>query len=713
MAASRPPFARVTALLQEQRYRRQCLDGDRKLAAVSLVAVTAAVGLVIRNDLILVQDPTALRLLLLGKLLSAIVLGVVLVLLRRAKRPRQVDRLVSIGIAASMFSAAHTVLSRCPSGEVLGSILSSFAILFVLYFTMRGPLAPRALGASIYMVATLILLLSPRTQISSAATAVAVLSVVVTNLGGFASALVFEQTRRARFAADRQLAVKVRELAIAKDRAEANARARAAFVAMMSHEFRTPMNAVIGLSDLVLEAPLSDELRERIRTINESARALHALLEEILDFAKIDAQKILLSAVPFNLPMLAASVVEMLRPASALSALALSLSVSPEVPEALLGDDAHLRQVLVNLVSNAIKFTERGGVTLRIAARPLGGGDHEIVFRVEDSGIGMTKDVIARLFRPFEQGDEGITRRHGGTGLGLAISKQIVMAMGGDLQVESVPRQGSVFSFTLRLAATIPVPAAAPPAPRQGGPPLAILVVDDNPINREVARAKLGRLGYAVDLANDGAEALLAASKKEYDIVFMDLQMPEMSGIAATERMLAGLGGHRAPYIVAMTASVFEADREACRAAGMRDFVGKPIDLAQLDAVLRRVAAERGIAAPLLSREALAKIERIQIPGEEDFFGRLCQLFTADAQRRLSRMIDGLGRKDAKAIAREAHAMRAASASLGATEVAELLGRIEEVASADRVEELGEWVHALPAKLQALERALAREVSAS
>jgi signal transduction histidine kinase/DNA-binding NarL/FixJ family response regulator len=538
---------------------------------------------------------------------------------------------------------------------------------------------------------------------------------------GVFSARGFEEQRRKRFDAERherqarhELAVRLHELAVEKDRAEAMSRARTAFLAAMSHEFRTPMNAVIGLSDLLLDMPLGGEQRGHVGVISESARALLGLLNDILDFAKIDAQKLTLSPASFSVHKLGTSVVDMLRPAATARRLALALEVSPDVPECLFGDEVRLRQVLVNLVCNAVKFTERGAVTLRITADA--GSDHAVAFRVEDTGLGMTPEVLARLFRPFEQADGGITRSHGGTGLGLAISKQIVAAMGGDLVVESEPGRGSVFSFAIALPAASAPPTTTALPSRGERRPLVILVVDDNVINRTVARAKLTRLGYAADFAMDGAQAVEAVANKTYDLVFMDLQMPGMSGIEATARIGERLRGQRAPHIVAMTASVYEEDREACRKAGMRDFVGKPIDLAQLDAVLSHVAEERGAAVPLalpsatLSAGMLSKLRQIETFGRPEFVAKLAQRFLADTRERLPRMVAALGRGDAKEIAREAHILTSSSATLGATEMSELCARIEGAARRGVVDEIGEGVAALAMKFGDVERALTREI---
>lgn len=471
------------------------------------------------------------------------------------------------------------------------------------------------------------------------------------------------------------------DLARAKERAEALSRARTAFLAAMSHEFRTPMNAVIGLSEIVLDSPPGQETRHHVRAISDSARALLRLLEDILDFAKIDAQKLALACVPFDLRQLSESVIAMLRPAAADRSVSLSVEIASAVPVRVLGDDARLRQVLVNLLGNAVKFTRHGTVRLDITpATDEAAADcrQAIRFRVEDTGEGILPEVMGRLFRPFEQGDVGHARRHGGTGLGLSISKQIVAAMDGDIQVESEPGRGSVFSFTIRLAAAEPEPVVAVVS-MLGRQQLSILVVDDHPINREVAHAKLSRLGHRVELVEDGAAAVTAVSQRDYDVVFMDLHMPGMHGLVATAQIREVTAARRPPHIVAMTASVFEEDREACRRAGMSDFIGKPVDLDELDAVLGRITAGRGPVptAACLSRGPLDELRSLSAAGDPLLFGRVCRAFLSDAPQRIAQMRAALGAAQAEALALAAHTLKAASAALGAHKLSALCEELE------------------------------------
>lgn len=691
-----------------------------------MVAVGLAMGVTAINDLSIFRDDALLMAVSLATrgLLLAIA-GFALIVARRTKLPRQQDRAFNIAHLGSAIAFCVNFMTRIPNGPTLGPLIANGTLLVLLYFAQRGPLLPRALVGGVVTATTLTVIfvvkgpeaLDPKARLAS------VVALFTLHVVGIFSARSFEDQRRKRFEAERlerqarhELAVKMRELAVEKERAESMSRARAAFLAAMSHEFRTPMNAVIGLSDVLLDAPLASEHRKHVRTISDSARALLALLNDILDFAKIDAQKLTFSPAPFDLRRLAESVIDMLRPQARARSLDLTLDISLDVPAHLLGDDARLRQVLVNLVSNAIKFTERGGVTLRITAIPSEGGDFTIVFRVEDTGIGMAPDVIARLFRPFEQADGTTERRYGGTGLGLAISKQIVLAMGGDIHVESELQRGSVFSFALPLPTAASPPEPAVLGPSEDLPLLAILVVDDNAINRDVARAKFARLGCQVDLASSGKEAVEAASNKDYDVIFMDLHMPEMGGIEATVQIEKRLEGKRSPHIIAMTASVFEEDRAACRRAGMRDFVGKPIDLTQLDAVLRRVAKERGVSrsreasGATLAKEPLAKLRQIEILGEPHFFEQLCTLFLAEAEKRLPRMKEALGQGDARALEEEAHILKSSSAALGAIEMSEICGRVEIAAREGRIEGLGAVLDDLSVEHRAVERALMQEI---
>ena len=689
---------------------------------MAFAAICAGYLISIVNDFRLLRGSWLLSVALTGRFLTLVVTVVAAVLVLRAKRPKQHDHAFAWWVIGTAAINVVVTLTRLPLGEYQGLLFTANGIIGVYYFAMRGPHWPRLVGAATYLTSTMVLIWSPTTGVGPAFRFSSGLVLLVWTVMGILAARASDLQRRQQFRAERherrlrqELAVRLRELAVEKERAEEMTRVRTAFLAVMSHEFRTPMNAVIGLSDLLLDQQRTPENTAQVQIIGDSARSLLTILNDILDFTKIDTQKLSLSCVPFDLSRLATSVVELLRPTAAGHSLDLSLELAPELPPCVLGDDVRLRQVLVNLVSNAIKFTESGSVRLQLTAHsaPDSDTEYDITIRVADTGIGIAPETLPRLFRPFQQADEGTTRRYGGTGLGLNISRQIVLAMGGDIAVASEPGRGSVFSFTLRLPAAAAQPEPVPPLPAPGPGSwraLSILVVDDQPLNQQVAQAKLTRLGHRVELANDGQHAISAVASKAYDVVFMDLQMPGMSGIEATEQIMAL--GQRAPHVIALTASVFEEDRAVCRKAGMRDFICKPIENARLEEVLAAVAAER-IAmgpspepTPTLSPEGWAKLQQIEQRGAPDFVAKLIQIFLTDTHKRLPAMLDALARGDAAALEREAHILRSASATLGATGMSALCEKIERATHQSLLSDVGEWLAALSQQFLRVEQAL-------
>jgi signal transduction histidine kinase/ActR/RegA family two-component response regulator len=390
---------------------------------------------------------------------------------------------------------------------------------------------------------------------------------------------------------------------VAAQRAQAASQAKTNFLAMMSHEIRTPMNGVLGCVSLLLDSPLQPEQKEYAETIRGSADSLLTILNDILDYSKIEAGRLTIEETVFDLRACCEDIPRLLGQAAQQRGLTLQLDFSPEVPQLITGDPTRFRQVLLNLTSNAIKFTEDGSVRIEVS-RP---NVSNIQVNVKDTGIGVPPDQLAKLFEHFTQADSSITRRYGGTGLGLAISKRLIELMGGTIGASSAPGEGSNFYFIIPLiAASDPVASAVPIAQMASPSTLAVspaepvvraprsaegqtqgrrlLVVEDNAINQRVAQHMLTKLGHRVDVAQNGREALERLAREHYDLVFMDCQMPEMDGFEATRQIRnceSAVLDHAVP-VIAMTANAFSEDRERCLAVGMNDFLAKPVDRAAL-----------------------------------------------------------------------------------------------------------------------------------
>jgi signal transduction histidine kinase/ActR/RegA family two-component response regulator len=363
--------------------------------------------------------------------------------------------------------------------------------------------------------------------------------------------------------------------------------AKSRFLANMSHEIRTPMNGVLGMTEVLLGRSTDDQTRAQLRVVRQSGQALVALINSILDLSKIEAGKLVVDAQPFSLAAVLDEVYGLYLPVAAQRSLRFSLERADDVSAWVTGDALRLRQVLSNLVDNALKFTARGHITLAVTR--VGAGTR---FEVTDTGPGIPPAVAARLFTPFEQADSSTTRRYGGSGLGLALARQLVELMGGALQLDTEVGHGSRFSFTLPLPAAPPVQARPPEGTQPASASRSrVLVVDDNPINLKVATALVRAAGYEVGEATDGRLALKAVTDGRWDLVLMDCHMPEMDGYEATRaiRRLDGTRG-RVP-IIALTAAAMADELALCREAGMNDCLTKPVNAEALRAALAQALA--------------------------------------------------------------------------------------------------------------------------
>ncbi len=388
------------------------------------------------------------------------------------------------------------------------------------------------------------------------------------------------------------------ELIKSKNAAEMAAHAKSVFLANMSHEIRTPMNGIIGMAELLKRTTLNDEQREYVDIISASGENLLTVINDILDFSKIEAGKIVLEKIPFSLKDELKNVISILDFQAKKKNLSLVTKIEDDVPEYVKADPVRLKQVIINLVNNAIKFTESGGVTVEVSCQEVDDNKGIFLFKVIDTGIGISKEGLKQLFKSFSQVDISITRKYGGTGLGLAISKNLVELMGGEIGVESEEGKGSTFWFTAGLDVLtekeikeLSAQNKADTQPKGKVRSLNILLAEDNLINQKVALAHLKKFGHNVTVANNGIEAVDYFSKNKYDLILMDIQMPEMDGLVATHLIRAyekeNLEQERTP-IIAMTANVMSEDIKKYYNQGMDSFIGKPFKVEDLKELFKK-----------------------------------------------------------------------------------------------------------------------------
>jgi signal transduction histidine kinase/CheY-like chemotaxis protein len=615
---------------------------------------------------------------------------------------------------------------------MFGSTLARFQLFFlsfvpIIWIAMRQGIrrvVAGLLGMNFGIVLALHFFPTTTDQLSK----IGLLMFVVSALGLLIGSVVTERHRIAIELLDRtsQLQDANAQLLASKEKAEEASRAKSEFLANMSHEIRTPINGIVGMAELVMGTRISAEQRDYLETMKTSANSLLRVINDILDFSKIESGKLELSPVEFELQGTVTDAVRAFSLSAQEKDLELDLSFAPELPKVVVLDPGRLGQILINLVGNAIKFTHRGKIVVRVDLETRSSESPQLHFSVNDTGIGIPAEKHAMIFEAFSQADGSTTRNYGGTGLGLSISSRLVKLLGGSIWLESTPNRGSTFHFTVQFQSAQRVSEESNPVrldfvsvpafiADNKTSRLRILVAEDNLVNQTVIRHMLKNRGHLPTIVNNGREAVAALEAQAFDLVFMDVQMPEMDGLTATRTIRENERRTNLHIpIVAMTAHAMKGDKETCLAAGMDDYISKPATGEQVEQLISRIFSVRGqipnqsacSAAPAASWDSMEALQRVD--GDAELLNELIQIFLAESPTQVEKLNRAIESGDVDAMQRATHTLKGELKYLGLTQAAEQAHALENMCRAGELQGVAELFRAFKSEMTAISTSMQR-----